>query len=652
MSMEQRNTRCFYTLLLFVAVLVSPTLSVCRRYQGEVCRNLRDILNIPAGKTDAQIDQEIRELTKDYQPKMSLCKIELQRAICNMLYGTCGYNDTSRKVEIPIKTCRNVCQWYTKNSVCYQQLPPGSNVKAWLDRQDCNSLPTEKEECSSFYSIGLEDNFDVFKQQCRTDYNNHRTDSEYLIQASLTPNTIANKEEMEQILPKHFPYQMFADTKCKVMENNKPIYRCFLRRLLFKVPNVNKESLKKDIKPILLCTSEKGKTELKIISTKEPLYTPDKYLSLENVNYAIMKSQGEKSSKLVVFGDTQMCFRDNFKVNVQPNTKGMTVFQATSEAKPYDNQLMNIFLFSSRNRLPINKFARNVINRWFTIFKWKFPNIKWTALWDKKGKRYDLVKDSGVEARLYTTADDVGFGHTPITLEYAELFLSRDQVFSAYIMIDNFTIKDFAISALEEKLVSYAVGFMDAYSVPQLFTVDKASYFVKTKGDFTNIIPKDTGVDEFERSSTVRRLRGYNEYDTVLRAIGKTNKSTKPQHQWLKNVTYQMESFVLAKSDEWRLRISFDYKNANRSCEAKPEKWTFLKKTMDWLTGRGDYGILHRAITCDYCCQMNEDRLVQVKMFDLNSEGASIMLRVRNRNQEIDHLFKKVPYTQLVLFRI
>ena len=270
---------------------------------------------------------------------------------------------------------------------------------------------------------------------------------------------------------------MFEDTKCQIIEKSKPIYRCFMRQL-HKIPNVNKESLKKNIKPILSCVSEKGQTELKLISTREPLYTPDKYLSLKDVNYAILKNKAEDSSKLVVFGDTQMCFHDNFKYSIQPNTKEMTIFRAAAEAKPFDIQLMMEFLHF--NQMPRFVFINNVVNRWFSVFKWKYPNLKWTALWDKAGKRYDLVKDSKVTATLFTTTDESD-EYSTVTLEAPEIFLSRDRFFSAYFIIRNFKIKDFAISAFQPDLINNMIDFMDAYKVPELFTVDKVMTFIPFK---------------------------------------------------------------------------------------------------------------------------------------------------------------------------
>ena len=132
-----------------ISALVEPTKSICRRYRGTVCE--LDTFDIPAGKTDAQIDQELRELTKDHQPKLSICKRELQKAICNMIYGTCGFDGEKNPLK-PLKTCRSVCEWFTNDSMCYQELPAGSRVKAWLDQQDCNSYPTtEDSRCASFH---------------------------------------------------------------------------------------------------------------------------------------------------------------------------------------------------------------------------------------------------------------------------------------------------------------------------------------------------------------------------------------------------------------------------------------------------------------------------------------------------------------------
>ena len=86
----------------------------------------------------------------------------------------------------------------------------------------------------------------------------------------------------------------------------------------------------------------------------------------------------------------------------------------------------------------------------------------------------------------------------------------------------------------------------------------------------------------------------------------------------------------------------------------QPEKWTFLSKTLDFFKKAEDtsYHIVHRSIVCDYCCQMNEDRLVQVKIFNLKEEGVSLMLRVRNRNEESDHIFENVPYLRLISFNV
>ena len=250
------------------------------------------------------------------------------------------------------------------------------------------------------------------------------------------------------------------------------------------LPNFNAKCLSK-IKPAIYCFSKKTNTKITLLSNNEKLYTPDRYLSLENVNYAVLTDN--TGSKLVAYGSTPVCFQGSFKYNIQSyptSTKSsssqVTLFDAVADA-PIEMKYLEFYFSLSED---ISKPMITTLSAFQFVAYLKLNNMRWSTLWDEKpNAKFHLIQDDKAESLLSLPpfGRDYANKERKITFETMELFIgSRSRFWSTYFEVKGLTIIEFLRTVTPLKLGIMADVF-ETYHLQNLFDNDQVSPIIGAK---------------------------------------------------------------------------------------------------------------------------------------------------------------------------
>ena len=273
-------------------------------------------------------------------------------------------------------------------------------------------------------------------------------------------------------LPKYFPQQMGDDTKCHTTTDN---LNTNIRTTAIKtLPNFNSKCLSK-IKPTIYCTSQKKTkqtVQITLLSNGEKLYTPDRFLSLENVNYAVLTDNIE--SKLVAYGTMTICHEGGFTYNIQTyksTNSRVTVFDAVATA-PIRMDFLE-FYFSLSDELSGNIIA--------TLRKFKYAadlqlnNMHWSTIWEENPtNKLHLIQDKTAETVLSLEAFGKEYMDKEINIKFEafEMFIgSRTRFFSNYFEAKGLEVIDFLRSVLSPEM-GYLSEQFENYGLRNLLNVE------------------------------------------------------------------------------------------------------------------------------------------------------------------------------------
>ena len=261
---------------------------------------------------------------------------------------------------------------------------------------------------------------------------------------------------MEKTLSNYFPTEILDDVKCNIITEKRSIEDLYDLSTLKYPPNFNRKNLGK-IKPSLYCISNKGQRRITMLSTKEPLYTPDRFLSLTNVNYAVVANTKTEESNVVAFGDTSACHNDHFKYNIQTEKTGITVLKAKAQASETKLRFLEKFFgFPS----VYNKKMRDVLFQYFRLVgSLRLHNMEWTTVWNGKEKRFDLLKSDQGKTLMYFPAFGSAFidKDQNVTIQSPEILLgSRKRFLSMYFSVQGLSTMDFVRTQFASKFGTIA----------------------------------------------------------------------------------------------------------------------------------------------------------------------------------------------------
>ncbi|XP_066920370.1 uncharacterized protein [Clytia hemisphaerica] len=664
--------RLVYLLLFCFIILnirVSPiTSSSCRIYNGKICHESSGMmLDIPVGVTDAEIDQDVATFTRSHHRRQRTCKQQIANYVCAVKYPLCFHHE-EKKIWKRLPMCRQSCQLAKDGAICrdlkfYQYLP---RIQSFIDANDCNILPEYRSRDNSCIPFSFL-NHDESKMNDRRCLKGLRSKGKtHAIQASVG----ASKSKTRRMLRKNFPNQNLSDVKCHVKQ--RPVSMNNMTSL----PNFNKDWLANATSSVI-CVSEKGKVKFEVFSTIIPLYSPDEYTSLENVSVAIQTDLTSEESGLVAFGEYHICYQDNFQYIMQTNEAGITVLLYALAIK---DETKLAFVERYFGVLPI--FDKRILRFFdnFGIFHLlTFENLKWSVIWDEEQKRFDLLQSRKGSSLLTlpTMSGDLVYKEKNVDLESPEIFLGSFGSFLAMSFeVHGLSFMDFIRTSFSTKF-GYIGDAMSDLNVPKLLVLEKASYFVRTSGNFTNKISKDTEVPAFKDSTIVSKMLHSKDYKAVFKGFGKAIGDKNILYsggyggldtRWLENVTFQMESVILATTNKQEFQITFNYENVvcKEPEKEEPEKpdignlqFYFLEEALNFYKQ-----VTKRCCSCKYqsterkipftnqCSQLNQTRLAALKIYDFEDlSKVSLHITASNGYVETQHVFTgiKMKYVRYYL---
>eukprot|EP00111_Clytia_hemisphaerica_P016706 TCONS_00049532-protein len=471
---------------------------------------------------------------------------------------------------------------------------------------------------------------------------------------------------MEKTLRKYFPTEMLDDIKCNIITKRRSINSLYDLTKFKYLPNFKHESLNENVKPSLYCISHKGHTKITILSTKEPLYTPDRYLSLENVNYGIITDTKTEESNLVAFGDTSACSNDFFKYNIRTEKTGTTVLKATSLAEDTKWKYIEKFFGFL---MVYTGLSRDVLFRKFNVAGLlTLQNMKWTTTWDNGGHRFDiLTSDQGkTQMRLPTFGGsfaEINPEDRNVTIQSPEILLgSRKKLFSMYFSLQEFSIVDFLRTQLSPNFGTLA-DLMEKRGEFEYLKLEMADYFFTTRGDFSNILPTKEAF-KLEKNSMILKVREKHDgnYLGICTGKVKVDMKSKKRPSWLDNIKLDLISKVRAdapKNQEFEIKFNLDQENPD--CEKETGKWKFLNETINFFKEKArcncisNYTLAERKVmknsSKDNPCKVKGDRLVSIKIYKFKDGGRlSFNVTTRNHDYEKIHIFMDIDSSTILYF--
>lgn len=290
-----------------------------------------------------------------------------------------------------------------------------------------------------------------------------------MFKANFTSNKIINERKVQKMLSQYFPPEVMNNLQCR---KRRSAYKT--RSKMSLLPNMDRDSLSKT-KPSFTCFSKNHQTNIEIFATGVPLYTPDQYLSLKNVNFVIFTNLAKNESRLVAFGETDICHNDHFKYQLTSSTAGINIFRA--EAIEPETNLRFLEVYLGFPQVYQSNIRRMLFQNFRVVGPLSFKRLKWTALWDKQNRRFDFLRSSKGTSRLYLPAFGASFfdQERKIVLRSPEILLgSRRLFFFMYFEVEDISFMEFIRTSLDQRFGSIA-DLMVKLGIPESLQLEKVS---------------------------------------------------------------------------------------------------------------------------------------------------------------------------------
>ena len=242
-----------------------------------------------------------------------------------------------------------------------------------------------------------------------------------------------------------------------------------------------------DIQATIYCSSQKTGVKVIPVVTKQKRYTPDRYLELNELNYAIVDDGSSVS--LGAYGDTEVCFQSNFKYNMKSKSNNVMIFNAVSQ------KTMQFGWFEDYFQFPMSfadRFKRLVLL--YNIFAITCTkNLHWKTIWERKAKFHILI-DTATKTFLDLQPFGTYYDYKELEIDIEELQIligSRQKYWVIFLKYQ--TPKEFVMTDFMRTIIYEEFG----YAIADIFNVFKVNEIFK---------PNSVGKIFFQMTKTVFKM--------------------------------------------------------------------------------------------------------------------------------------------------